>query len=255
MDRVLQDSKIIRDLLGKNIQFRGRGRIEGTIDLGEGSNQIEIEEQFTGRYGTNIILGPYAKILNVKKVWVGGQLGSDQGVSISGKSSLTMDIDPSIKNSEGNLVQHALKDSDPNIIFRSVSSTLNLNNRNQFQIELMASRIANDSTIDIGRKIDYEYYDVEKGKFDMKLSFVSDSIAHTLSDNKKFSKNGTSLIDVKVKDSIKRLTNEENEVYKSIKNAQKLGILFPTLTTTNKRTTFTVLEDEKQANKVKNLVS
>ena len=33
-----------------------------------------------------------------------------------------MDIDPSIKNSEGNLVQHALKDSDPNIIFRSVSS-------------------------------------------------------------------------------------------------------------------------------------
>ena len=89
----------------------------------------------------------------------------------------------------------------------------------------------------------------------MKLSFVSDSIAHTLSDNKKFSKNGTSLIDVKVKDSIKRLTNEENEVYKSIKNAQKLGILFPTLTTTNKRTTFTVLEDEKQENKVKNLVS
>ena len=119
----------------------------------------------------------------------------------------------------------------------------------------MASRIANNSTIDIGRKIDYEYYDVEKGKFDMKLSFVSDSIAHTLSDNKKFSKNGTSLIDVKVKDSIKRLTNEENEVYKSIKNAQKLGVLFPTLTTTNKRTTFTVLEDEKQENKVKSLVS
>ena len=68
-----------------------------------------------------------------------------------------MAIDPSIKNSEGNLVQHALKESDPHIIFRSVSSTLNLNNRNQFQIELMASRIANDSTIDIGRKIDYEY--------------------------------------------------------------------------------------------------
>ena len=255
LDKVIKDSTIIRNLIGKDVEFRGRGRIDGTIDLGEGNNTITITEQFTGRYGTNIILGPYSKIKNVHTIFVGGQLGSDQGVSISGKSSLTMDIDPSIKNSEGNLVQHALKDSDPNIIFRSVSSTLNLNNRNQFQIELMASRIANDSTIDIGRKIDYEYYDVEKGKFDMKLSFVSDSIAHTLSDNKKFSKNGTSLIDVKVKDSIKRLTNEENEVYKSIKNAQKLGVLFPTLTTTNKRTTFTVLEDEKQENKVKSLVS
>ena len=255
LNKVIKDSTIIRSLIGKDIEFRGRGRIDGTIDLGEGNNTITITEQFTGRYGTNIILGPYSKIKNVHTIFVGGQLGSDQGISISGKSSLTMDIDPSIKNSEGNLVQHALKDSEPNIIFRSVSSTLNLNNRNQFQIELMASRIANDSTIDIGRKIGYEYYDVEKGKFNMKLSFVSDSIAHTLSDNKKFSKNGTSLLDVKVKDSIKRLTNEENEVYRSIKNAEKLGLLFPTLTTTNKRTTFTVLEDEKQENKIKSLVS
>ena len=82
LNRVIQDSKIIRDLLGKNIEFRGRGRIEGTIDLGEGDNQITITEQFTGRYGTNIVLGPYSKIINVKKVWIGGQLGSDSGVSI-----------------------------------------------------------------------------------------------------------------------------------------------------------------------------
>lgn len=62
LNRVIQDSKIIRDLLGKNIEFRGRGRIEGTIDLGEGDNQITITEQFTGRYGTNIVLGPCSNI-------------------------------------------------------------------------------------------------------------------------------------------------------------------------------------------------
>ena len=254
LDRVLQDSKIIRNLLGKNIQFRGRGRIEGTIDLGEGSNQIEIEEQFTGRYGTNIILGPYAKILNVKKVWVGGQLGSDSGVSISGRASLSLDIDSTKKNDEGNYYQHALKDSDPNILFMSRFGRLTLDQRNQFQIEMMTSRIGEDGAIDIGRKIDYKYTDIVTGKeYDMTIPFISDSIAHSLVDNKKFSKNGTSLLDVKIKDEIKRLSTEENAVYRSIKNAKKLSVLSETLTTTNKRTTFSVADEDKNEEKLTNL--
>ena len=254
LDRVLQDSKIIRDLLGKNIEFRGRGRIEGTIDLGEGSNQIEIEEQFTGRYGTNIILGPYAKILNVKKVWVGGQLGSDSGVSISGRASLSLDIDSTKKNAEGNFYQHALKDSDPNILFISRFGSITLDERNQFQIEMMTSRIGEDGTIDIGRKIDYKYTDIVTGKeYDMTIPFISDSIAHSLVDNKKFSKNGTSLLDVKIKDEIKRLSPEENAVYRSIKNAKKLSVLSETLTTTNKRTTFSVADEDRNEEKLTNL--
>ena len=254
LDRVLQDSKIIRDLLGKNVQFRGRGRIEGTIDLGEGSNQIEIEEQFTGRYGTNIILGPYAKILNVKKVWIGGQLGSDSGVSISGRASLSLDIDATKKNAEGNFYQHALKDSDPNILFISRFGSITLDERNQFQIEMMTSRIGEDGTIDIGRKIDYKYTDIVTGKeYDMTIPFISDSIAHSLVDNKKFSKNGTSLLDVKIKDEIKRLSPEENAVYRSIKNAKKLSVLSETLTTTNKRTTFSVADEDRNEEKLTNL--
>ena len=254
LDRVLQDSKIIRDLLGKNVQFRGRGRIEGTIDLGEGSNQIEIEEQFTGRYGTNIILGPYAKILNVKKVWIGGQLGSDSGVSISGRASLSLDIDSTKKNAEGNFYQHALKDSDPKILFISRSGLITLDERNQFQIEMMTSKIGEDGKIDIGRKIDYKYTDIVTGKeYDMTIPFISDSIAHSLVDNKKFSKNGTSLLDVKIKDEIKRLSDEENAVYRSIKNAKKLSVLSETLTTTNKKTTFSVADENKNEEKLTNL--
>ena len=254
LNRVIQDSKIIRDLLGKNIQFRGRGRIEGTIDLGEGSNQIEIEEQFTGRYGTNVILGPYAKIINVKRVWVGGQLGSDTGVSISGRASLSLDIDSTKKNDEGNYYQHALKDSDPNILFMSRFGRITLDERNQFQIEMMTSRIGEDGTIDIGRKIDYKYTDIVTGKeYDMTIPFISDSIAHSLVDNKKFSKNGTSLLDVKIKDEIKRLSAEENAVYRSIKNAKKLSVLSETLTTTNKKTTFSVADEDKNEEKLTNL--
>ena len=254
LDRVVQDSTIIRDLLGKNIQFRGRGRIEGTIDLGEGSNQIEIEEQFTGRYGTNIILGPYSKIINVKRVWVGGQLGSDSGVSISGRASLSLDIDSTKKNDEGNYYQHALKDSDPNILFMSRFGLLTLDQRNQFQIEMMTSKISEDGSIDIGRKIDYKYTDITTGKqYDMTIPFISDSIAHSLVDNKKFSKNGTSLLDVKIKDEIKRLSSEENVVYKSIKNAKKLSVLADTLTTTNKKTTFSVADEEKNEEKLTKL--
>lgn len=253
LDRVIKDSEIIRNLLGKNIEFRGRGRVEGTIDLGEGDNELTITEQFTGRYGTNIILGPYSKLKNIKVVNVGGQIGNDGSASISGRASLTLDIDPGVKNAEGNLIQHALKDSDPNIVFKSMSSVLNLDNRNKFKIELMTSRIGEDLSIDLGRKVDYKFYDLVKGELDMTIPFISDSIAHELVDNKRFSKAGTSLLDVKIKDEIKRLDSHENEVYKSIKNAKKIGVLSETLTTTNKKTTFSIKDDEREEKKIHDL--
>ena len=256
VDTVIADSNLIRNFLGKNVEFRGRGRIEGTVDLGEGYNELTITEQMTGRYGTNIILGPYSKLKNIQAVNVGGALSSaNDKASISGRTSLTLDIDPTVKNTEGNLVQHALKDSDPNIVFRSTDTSA-IKNRNNFKIELMTSRIGeNNTTIDIGRKIDYKIKDVSNGYLDMTIPFISDSIAHELSDNKRFSKSGTSLLDVKIKDEIKRLNENENVVYRSIKNANMLEVLAPTLTTTNKRTVFTTLEEEVNNNKLVKLAN
>ena len=64
------------------------------FNLGEGKNTLKIAEQITGQYGTNIVLGPYAKLKNIDTVEVGGSLGLDNSqASISGRTSLTMDID------------------------------------------------------------------------------------------------------------------------------------------------------------------
>src|SRR3712207_9562409 len=85
---------------GKNVEFRGQGRIEGTVDLGEGNNELTIKEQFTGRYGTNIILGPKAALKNIKYVNVAGAIGENSKASLSGRTSLTLDIDPSVRSEE-----------------------------------------------------------------------------------------------------------------------------------------------------------
>lgn len=112
-------------------------------------------------------------------------------VSLSGKTSLRMDIDTTKKNVEGHYYQHALKDSDPNIIFRSIySETGNLDKRNDFMIELLTSKITeNEAIIDMGRKIDYTWHNMETGTdYDMTIPFVSDSIAHQLINNKNYLK-------------------------------------------------------------------
>ena len=84
-------------------------------------------------------------------VKVGGQIGTDSSASLSGRTSLSMDIDPTVKNKEGHLIQHAFKDSDKDIIFKSLHSILNNKYRNDFAIELMVSRISEDSVINMGR--------------------------------------------------------------------------------------------------------
>ena len=256
LNGLIKDLDLTRSIAGKNIEFRGRGRIEGTVDLGEGKNTLKIAEQITGQYGTNIVLGPYAKLKNIDTVEVGGSLGLDNSqASISGRTSLTMDIDVTKKNSEGHYYQHALKDSDPNIRFIKFG-TSDMNSRNDFMIELLTSKINdNEAIIDMGRKIDYTWYDMRTGvNYTMTIPFVSDSIAHQLINNNEFSKNGTSLLQLKTREELRRLNSDENAVYRSIRNANKLGILAPTLTSSNKRTTFNTVDDEKEAKKKRDLL-
>ena len=256
-DMFIQDLDLTRSIAGKNIEFRGIGRIEGTVDLGEGKNTLKIAEQMTGQYGTNITLGAYAKLKNIDTVEVGGSLTLDNAqASISGRTSLRMDIDATKKDSEGHYYQHALKDSDPNIRFIKYGTT-NMDSRNDFMIELLTSKITeNEAIIDMGRKIDYTWHDMITGKdYDMTIPFVSDSIAHQLINNKKLSKNGTSLLELKTREELRRLSSDENAVYRSIRNANKLGILSPTLTTTNKKTTFNTVDQEKEAKKKKDLLT
>ena len=257
VDGLIKDLDLTRSIAGKNVEFRGIGRIEGTIDLGKGKNTLKIAEQVTGQYGTSITLGPYAKLKNIDTVEVGGSLSLDDSqASISGRTSLKMDIDPTKKNSEGHYYQHALKDSDPNIRFIKYGTT-NMDSRNDFMIELLTSKITeNEAIIDMGRKIDYTWHDMETGKdYDMTIPFISDSIAHQLVNNKKLSKNGTSLLELKTREELRRLNSDENAVYRSIRNANKLGILSPTLTTTNKKTTFNTVDEEKEAKKKKDLLT
>ena len=257
LNGLIKDLDLTRSIAGKNIEFRGIGRIEGTVDLGEGKNTLKIAEQMTGQYGTNITLGAYAKLKNIDTVEVGGSLTLDNAqASISGRTSLRMDIDATKKNSEGRYYQHALKDSDPNIRFIKYGTT-NMDSRNDFMIELLTSKITeNEAIIDMGRKIDYTWHDMETGTdYDMTIPFVSDSIAHQLINNKKLSKNGTSLLELKTREELRRLNSDENAVYRSIRNANKLGILSPTLTTTNKKTTFNTIDEEKEAKKKKDLLT
>ena len=257
--KFLQNSHISLTKTGKNIEFRGQGRVEGRVDLGKGENQLIISEASTGRFGTNITLGPYASLHGIKFVRVGGKSDSNEGsASLSGRTSLTLDLDPTKKNAEGHLYQHALKDSDPNIVFiqgntaigRTDGITNPMKDRNQFEVELMVSRLSEDSIIDMGRKIHYKYTNKILGEsWDMHIPFISDSIAHSVIDNHKYSKNGNSLLEVKVKDEIKRLNKEENDVYRSIKNAKVLDLLQATLTTTNKKTKFSVKDEKKEKKK------
>jgi len=256
-DMFIQDLDLTRSIAGKNIEFRGIGRIEGTVDLGEGKNTLKIAEQMTGQYGTNITLGAYAKLKNIDTIEVGGSLTLDNAqASISGRTSLRMDIDATKKNSDGHYYQHALKDSDPNIRFIKYGTT-NMDSRNDFMIELLTSKITeNEAIIDMGRKIDYTWHDMKTGTdYDMTIPFVSDSIAHQLINNKKLSKNGTSLLELKTREELRRLNSDENAVYRSIRNANKLGILSPTLTTTNKKTTFNTIDEEKETKKKKDLLT
>lgn len=256
-DIAIRDTDIYNSLLGKNIDFRGKGRIEGKVDFGEGYNVLTVKEQLTGEFGTDIVLGANSSLHNLDVIYVGGTATGSKN-ALSGQTSLSIDIDKNIKNDKGHLVQHVFKDSDEDIVF---SADVNhVDNRNDFTIQLMASRLDEDSIIDMGRDLKYKaeniYDDTGDENLemvDMKITLDSDSIAHDLTELEEKTEEGNSLVQVTVKDEIKFLSDTENEVYKSLKNSSHLGSLFETLTTTNKKTIFDSVDIEKENNKNINL--
>ena len=254
-DRILSDKNLILEIESKNIEFRGKGRVDGTIDLGEGYNKLRITEQFTGKYGTNIILGPYAKLKNIAVVEVGRAIGDENNPSLSGNHSLTLDIDTDVKDNKGHLIQHAFRDSDKDIEFTN-AYVLDLNEKNKFSIEMIVSKIDEDSTINMGRPLEtiVRNFTTSGEEFlKSKIKLDSDSIVHEIKELNKSDENGNSLVQVVVKDRVQGLDNLENEVYKSIKDAKKIGSIWETTTSTNKKTVFGGVREQEALSELKML--
>ncbi|WP_300344764.1 autotransporter domain-containing protein [Fusobacterium sp.] len=255
-DFIIADKDIFIEKESKRIELRGKGRIEGTVDMGSGFNKIRITEELTGKYGTNITLGAYAKLKNIDIIEVGKGGGSDpNSPSLSGNHSLTLDIDKNIKNEKGHLIQHAFKDSDRDIRFVNASGQTN-ESKNDFEIEMMVSKLDKNSTINMGRELETEVKNLDPSGKDeyvkSKITIASDSIAHEIIDNgRKDGKN--SLIEVVVKDKIKGLTSLENEAYKSIKDANKVGSIWETTSSTTKKTVFEGIREEESLKELKML--
>ncbi|WP_297404861.1 autotransporter outer membrane beta-barrel domain-containing protein [uncultured Cetobacterium sp.] len=244
-DKVVAAKDLAIVKIGKKIEFRGNGRVDGIIDLGDGYNVLEIQQQGTGKYGTNIILGPYAELHNINEIIAaGGQVASEKQPSISGKNSLALDIDKTKRNKNGELYQHVFRKSDKNIAFTNPSSMRGkLLGEENFGVELMVSKLDKDEIINMGRDLQYKsrnldsYSNWKDEPYVVgKLRVDSDSIAHEIKELPQKDENGNTLLSIKLKNNIKGLNENENIVYQSIKNSNSLGSLAETLTFTNKKT-------------------
>lgn len=254
-DRILADSNLIIEKEYKNVEFRGKGRVEGTIDLGSGYNKLRITEQFTGKYGTNITLGPYAKLKNINVVEVGRAIGDENNPSLSGNHSLTLDIDTGVKDKNGHLIQHAFRDSDRDIEFTNANALISAD-KNRFAIEMMVSKIDDNAIINMGRPLETTVRNLTSSgdKFlTSKITLDSDSIVHEIKDLERDDEKGNSLVQVIVKDKVQGLDSLENEVYKSIKDAKKIGSIWETTTATNKKTVFGGIREQEALSELKML--
>lgn len=254
-DRIIPDKNLVIEKEAKSIEFRGKGRVNGTIDLGSGYNKLIITEQFTGKYGTNIILGPYAKLKNINVVEVGKAIGDKDTPSLSGTHSLTLDIDTNVKDTNGHLIQHAFKDSDRNIEF-SNATALALEDKNNFSIEVMVSKVNNDTIINMGRPLETTVKNLtSSGEAFLKSRIMldSDSIVHEIKNLNRSDEKGNSLVQVTIKDKVQGLDSLENEVYKSIKDAKKIGSIWETTTATNKKTVFGGVREQEALSELKML--
>lgn len=254
-DRILADSNLIIEKEYKNVEFRGKGRVEGTIDLGSGYNKLRITEQFTGKYGTNITLGPYAKLKNINVVEVGRAIGDENNPSLSGNHSLTLDIDTGVKDKNGHLIQHAFRDSDRDIEFTNANALISAD-KNRFAIEMMVSKIDDNTIINMGRPLETTVRNLTSSgdKFLIsKITLDSDSIVHEIKDLERSDEKGNSLVQVIVKDKVQGLDSLENEVYKSIKDAKKIGSIWETTTATNKKTVFGGIREQEALSELKML--
>lgn len=250
----LLDSNVILSNKSKKLNLVGQGRINGTVNMGQGFNTLVITEPGTGKYGSNIIFGPYSKLENIQVLEAGKAYAKKDGEeSISGDYSMMMDIDENVKNLNGEIDQHLFKNTDSKLIVKPWSSL-----EKDFKIGLIVSRLNKDEVLNMGRKLySSEIKESKNTSGEIKkenkvydITFISDSIAHKLFVKDKEA--GT--IDVKIKDKIEGLNNKENKVYQSIKNAKIIGKLSETLTTSNKTTIFGGNRETESLNELKFLI-
>lgn len=254
----------------KMVKFGGIGRINNLIDLGEGYNILMITENdgtYTGKFGTNITFSPNVQLRNIDVIGVGRQESATLGNSgLSGITSLNIEVDTNKVNKKGYLYQHALKDTwepldkkdengnfvKPNrIVFRKAGEFgLEEKFRNDFVVQLNTSDIGKDGTIiDMGRPLTYRD---DLDGYEYKLSLIPDTVVQDINVLPEKSESGNDLVEIKYKDSIKLLSDAENKIYKSMVDSGEMKALKETLTTKNKKTTFSSPEADK-ANMEKNM--
>lgn len=267
----ISSEELLAEVSGrKMVKLGGIGRINKMVDLGEGYNILMITENtgtYSGKFGTNITLSPYAKLKNIDVVGVGRQESAALGNSgLSGITSLNVEVDTNKFNEAGHLYQHALKDTwepldkkdengesvKPNrIVFRKAGEfLLEKDFRNDFVVQLNTSDIAKNGTvIDIGRPLTYKD---DMDGYEYKLSLIPDTVVQDINILSEKSKTGNDLVEVKYKESIKLLSDNENKIFKSMVGSGNMTALKETLTTRNKKTTFSSPEADK-ANELKNM--
>lgn len=252
-----QLSRLRLETMAKKIQFNGRGRIEGDIDLGLGENRILLEPPTSGEFGTSIILGPYVNIRNVNTFEVGSmdtRYTNSKYESFGERQPLTLDIDPNIKNHDGEYDQNAFKTREAKL--RVFDDTFTLNNKPAtFNIEVMASRLSNDGIININLPTEQKHISSLTGKeIVSNIKFDSDSFVHEIKEQAN-KVDGTTNIHIKIKNSLPELNNEENKLFKSIKESGNLGELSDTLSYVNKKTIFSKSKKEESLSELKLLTN
>ncbi|MDO4690533.1 MAG: autotransporter outer membrane beta-barrel domain-containing protein [Fusobacterium sp.] len=166
----------------KYIEFRGKGRVEGTVDLGEGYNILSIREAVTGE-GTNIVFAPSAKLKNVTKLLVGTHFNDDVKTSRSGRYSVAFEVEKNdtetqkARNEKGELIHHALYNSDQKMLFNDV--TKGSEKTKDRALQFMVANFNKDEIINLGRAMEYTYSTDTGMRTDI-MQVVSDSIAHEI---------------------------------------------------------------------------
>lgn len=179
---IYADGKLTLIEEAKYIEFRGKGRVHGTVDLGEGFNILAIKEAATGD-GTNIVFSADAKLKNVKKLIVGTMYNDDVKTSRSGRYSVAFEIEKEdtetkkARNEKGELIHHALYNSDKNMLFNNVTSPAE-RTRNR-ALQFMVANFDKDEVINLGRSLEYRYL-TESGMRTDIMGIATDSIAHEI---------------------------------------------------------------------------
>lgn len=179
---IYSDGKLTMTEEAKYIEFRGKGRVHGTIDLGKGYNILAIKEAATGD-GTNIVFGPDAQLKNINKLIIGTLYNDDVKTSRSGRYSVAFEIEKEdtdtkkARNERGELIHHALYNSDKNMIFNDVTNAAERTKNRALQF--MVANFDKDEIINLGRSLEYRYLTGNETRTDI-MGIATDSIAHEI---------------------------------------------------------------------------